>query len=106
MYMIMCPCHGLTYVDHGEVALPSVLVDPVEAAVVLPELPQRPPSLLLFLPPLRQLFLFWLLLLLGGRDGTKGCGLGAGGAVLVSRAVGAADGSAVSRWISSRRRSS
>jgi hypothetical protein len=46
-----------------------------------------PPPLLLFLPPLsplRQLlFLFRLLLLLGGRDGPEDCSLGAGGAVLV-----------------------
>jgi hypothetical protein len=83
----MCPCHELTYVGHGEVALPSLLVDPVEAAVVLPELPPRPPLLLLFLPPLpplRQLlFLFRLLLLLGGQDNVEGCGLGAGGTVLM-----------------------
>jgi hypothetical protein len=79
----MCPCHGLTYIDHGEVVLSSLLVDPMEAAVVLPELPPRP--LLLFLPllppplsPLRR-----MLLLLGGRDDAEGCGLGAGGAVLV-----------------------
>jgi hypothetical protein len=50
--MVMCPYHGLTYVSHGKVALPSLLVDPVEAAVVLPEFPPRPPPLLLFLPSL------------------------------------------------------
>jgi hypothetical protein len=74
--MAMCPYHGLTYVSHGEVALSSLLVDPVEATVVLPELPLWPPPLLLFLsslpPPLSPLrwllFLFWLLLLLGDRD--------------------------------------
>jgi hypothetical protein len=71
--MAMCPCHGLTYVDHGEVALPSLLVDPVETAVVLPELPPQPPPLLMFLPPLpTPLPLFRLLLLLGGRNGTEG----------------------------------
>jgi hypothetical protein len=51
--------------------MPLLLVEPVEAAVVLPELPPRPPPLLLFLspslPPLRP-----LLLLLGGRDGAEG----------------------------------
>jgi hypothetical protein len=65
-YLVMCPCHGLMYVGHGDVALLSLLVDPVEAAVVLPELPPWPPPLLLFLPslppplpPLRRLlFLF------------------------------------------------
>jgi hypothetical protein len=82
--MAMCPYHGLTYVDHGKVALTSLLVDPVEAMVVLPELPPRLLPLLLFLQPLRSLlFLFQLLLLLGGRDGVKGCGLGTEGAVLV-----------------------
>jgi hypothetical protein len=67
--MAMCPCDGLTYVGHGEVALPSLLVDPMEAAVVLPELPPRPAPVLLLSPlsPLRRLFfLFRLLLLLGG----------------------------------------
>jgi hypothetical protein len=49
---VMCSCHWLMYVSYGEVALPSVLVDPVEAAVVLPELPPRLPPLLLFLPSL------------------------------------------------------
>jgi hypothetical protein len=85
--MAMCHCHGLTYASYGEVALPSLVVDPVEAAVVLLELPPRPPPLLLFLPPLpslwRLLFLFQLLLLMGGRDGVEGYGLGAGGAVMV-----------------------
>jgi hypothetical protein len=84
----MCPCHGLMYIGHGEVALPSVLVDPVAAAVVLAELQPRPPALLLCLPPLplplqRLLFSFRLLLLLDGRDGVEGCDLGAIGAVLV-----------------------
>jgi hypothetical protein len=89
--MAMCPYHGLTYVSHEEVALSSVLVDPVEALVVLPELPPRPPPLLPFLPLLplplpplqRLLFLFMLLLLLGGQDGAGTYSLGAGGAVLV-----------------------
>jgi hypothetical protein len=71
-------CGQETYVGHGEVALPSLLVDPMEVAVVLPELPPRPPLMLLFLPPLRR-----LLLLLGGQDDAEGCGLGAGDAVLV-----------------------
>jgi hypothetical protein len=72
------------YIGHGEVALPSLLVDPVEAAMVLPELPPRPSPLLLFLPPLQWLlFLFRLLLLLGGQDSVECYGLGAGGAVLV-----------------------
>jgi hypothetical protein len=57
--MAMCPCHGLMYVGHGEVALPSLLVDPVEATVVLPELPPQLSPLLLFLLPLPPL---WLLL--------------------------------------------
>jgi hypothetical protein len=85
------PLHGLTYVGHGEVALPSLLVDPVEATVVLPELPPRSSPLLLFLSPLppplspvrRLLFLFRLLLLLGCQDDAEGCGLGARGTVLV-----------------------
>jgi hypothetical protein len=85
--MVMCPCHGLMYDDHREVALPLLLVDPVEAIVVLPELPPRLSPSLLFLPPLLPLlwllFLFWLFLLLGGQDGAEGCGLGARGAVLV-----------------------
>jgi hypothetical protein len=87
--LLSCRCRaGLTYGCHGEVALPSLLVDSVEVAVGLPELP---PLLLLFLPPLppplpplwRLFFLFRLLLLLGGQDGTEVCGLGAGGTVLV-----------------------
>jgi hypothetical protein len=86
-YMAMCPCHKLTYVNHGEVALSSLLVDPVEVVVVLPKLPSWLPALLLFLssfPPLqRLLFLYRLLLLLGGQDSTEGCVLGAGGTVLV-----------------------
>jgi hypothetical protein len=82
--MAMCPCHGLTYVGHGEVALPSLLVDLVEAAVVLLELPPRPPPLLLCLPPLPPLWrLLFFFQLLGGQDGEEGCGLVAGGAVLV-----------------------
>jgi hypothetical protein len=86
----MCPCHELTYVGRGEVALPSLLVDQVEATVVLPELPPWPPPLLLFLPslppslpPLRRLLFLFQLLLLGGRDGAEGYNLGARGEVLV-----------------------
>jgi hypothetical protein len=85
--MAMCPYHELMYISHGEVALPSLLVDLVEAVMVLLELP---PRLLLFLPPLPPplplvrclLFLFWLLLL-GNQDDGEGCGLAARGAVLV-----------------------
>jgi hypothetical protein len=77
--MVMCPCHRLTYVGHGEVALPSLLVDLVEAVVVLPELPPRPPPL----PSLRRLLFLFLLSLLGGRDDVEGCNLGARVTMLV-----------------------
>jgi hypothetical protein len=90
-YMVMCPCHGMMYVDHGEVALPSVLVEPLEATMVLPELPLRPPPMLLFLlslppsfSPLRWLlFLFLLLLLLGDQNDVEGYCLVSGVVVLV-----------------------
>jgi hypothetical protein len=83
--MAICLCYGSTYIRHGEVALTSVLVDPVEAAVVLPELPTRPPPLLLFVPPLPLPLppLRRLLLLLGGRDSVKNYDLGAEGTMLV-----------------------
>jgi hypothetical protein len=83
--MAICPCYGSTYIGHGEVALTSVLVDPVEAAVVLPELPPRPPPLLLFMPPLPLPLppLQQLLLLLGGRDSVESYDLGVEGTMLV-----------------------
>jgi hypothetical protein len=40
--MAMFPYHWLTYVGDGEVALSSLLVDPVEAVAVLPKLPPQP----------------------------------------------------------------
>jgi hypothetical protein len=73
-----------TYINHNVVTLPSLPVELVEATVVFVEVPPWLPPLLFFLLPLLPLWrLLFLFLLLGGRDGTEGCGLGADGTVLV-----------------------